>query len=165
VAPPRPDPHLFPSAALPLSRSLPARTAPLVLPSPLLFDPSSRAPESPHCSSHLDRCLQPPAAHSPSWIPVEHRHRPPLPGQLLLELPIPAFSCNFLTPLPLRCCRTPHPSSPPTGAPSPPMSATARRRLRRLTADPPFRCTHALSSLLGTFPVTPSRSPATPYLR
>jgi hypothetical protein len=57
VAPPRPDPHLFPSAVLPPSRSLPARAAPLVLPSPLLFDPSSRAPEPPHCSPHLDRCL------------------------------------------------------------------------------------------------------------
>jgi hypothetical protein len=45
----------------------------------------------------------------PSWIPAEHRHRPPLPGELLSELPIPAISCNFLTPLPLRCCRTPHP--------------------------------------------------------
>jgi hypothetical protein len=45
VAPPRQDPHLFPplfpSAALPLSRSLPARAAPLVLPSQLLSDPSS----------------------------------------------------------------------------------------------------------------------------
>jgi hypothetical protein len=108
VAPPRPDPHLFPplfpSAALPPSRSLPARTAPLVLPSPLLSDPSSRAPEPPHRSPHLDRRLRPPAAHPPSWIPAEHRRRSPLPGELLPELPIPAISCNFLTPLPLRCC-------------------------------------------------------------
>jgi hypothetical protein len=166
VAPPHPDSHLFPplfpSAALPPSRSLPARTAPLVLPSPLLSDSSSRAPEPPHRSPHLDRHLRPPAAHSPSWIPAEHRHRLPLPGELLPELPIHAISCSLLTSLPLRCCRTPHPPSPPTGAPSPPMNDAARRRLRRLTVDPPFRCAPTLSSLPGTFPVTPSRSPATP---
>jgi hypothetical protein len=131
-------------------------------PSPLLSDSSSGVPEPPHHSPHPDRHLRPPATHSPSWIPAEHRHRPPLPGELLPELPIPAISCNFLTPLPLRCCRTPHPPSPPTGAPSPPTNAAAQHRLRRLTIDPPFRCAPALSSLLGTFPVTPSRSPATP---
>jgi hypothetical protein len=32
---------------------------------------------------------------------------------------------------------------------------TAQRRLRRLTIDLPFRCAPALSSLPGTFPVTP----------
>jgi hypothetical protein len=42
------------------------------------------------------------------------------------------------------------------------MNVAARRRLHRLTVDPPFRCAPALSSLPGTFPVTPSRSPATP---
>jgi hypothetical protein len=166
TAPRHPDSHLFPplfpSAALPLSRSLTARAAPLVLPFPLLSDSSSQAPEPPQRSPHLDRHLQPPAAHSPSWIPTEHRHRPPLPGELLPELPISAISYNLLTPLPLRCCRTPHPPSPPTGAPSPPTNAAARRRLRRLTVDPPFWCAPALSSLPGTFPVTPSRSPTTP---
>jgi hypothetical protein len=105
VAPPRPDPHLFPplspSATLSSSRSLPAHAAPLVLPSPLLSDPSSRAPEPPHRSPDPDRCLQPPAAHSPSRIPAEHRRRPPLSSELLPELPIPTFSYNFLTPLPL----------------------------------------------------------------
>jgi hypothetical protein len=116
-------------------------------------------------SPHPDRRLQPPPAHSPSRIPAEHHRRPPLSGELLPELPIPAFSCNFLTPLHLQCCRTPHPSSSPTGAPSPPMNAAARHRLSRFTVDPPFRCAPALSSLPGTFPVTPSRSPATPYRR
>jgi hypothetical protein len=33
------------------------------------------------------------------------------------------------------------------------------------TIDPPFWCAPALSSLPGTFPVTPSRSPATPCRR
>jgi hypothetical protein len=153
---PTPGPPHFPSSspsvALPPSGSLPARAAPLVLPSPLLSDPSSRAPEPPHRSPHPNRYLQPPAAHSPSRIPAEHRRRSPLPGELLPELPIPAFSCNFLTRLPLRCCRTPHPPSPPTGAPSPPTNAAARRRLHRLTVDPPFRCALALSSLSSTLP-------------
>jgi hypothetical protein len=52
-----------------------------------------------------------------------------------------------------------------TGTPSPLTNAVARRRLHRLTVDPPFRCAPALSSLLSTFPVTPSRSPATPCHR
>jgi hypothetical protein len=103
TAPPRrvapsPFPPLFPSAALPPSHSLPARAAPLVLPSPLLSDPSTRAPKPPHRSLHPDRRLQLPAAHSPLWIPAEHRRRPPLPGKLLPELPIPAFSYNFSPP-------------------------------------------------------------------
>jgi hypothetical protein len=131
---PMPRPHLFPplfpSAALPPSRSLTTRAAPLILPSPFLSDPSSRAPEPPHCSPHQDHRLQSSVAHSPSWIPAEHRRRPPFPGELLPELPIPAISCIFLNPLPLRCCRTPHPPSPPIGAPSPPTNAAARRRLR-----------------------------------
>jgi hypothetical protein len=143
-------------------RAAQARPCPLVLPPPLLSDPSSRAPEPPHRSLHPDHCLQPPAAPSPSRIPNEHLRRPPLPGELLPELPIPTISCNFFTPLPLRCCRTPHPPSPPTGAPSPSMNAAARRRSHRLTVDPPFRCAPALSSLPGSFPVTPSRSPAIP---
>jgi hypothetical protein len=162
--PPFPS-SLSPSVALPPSRSLPARAAPLVLLSPLLSDTSSRAPEPPHRSPHPDRRLQPPAAPSPSRIPTEHRSRSPLPGELLPELPIPAISCNILTPLPLQCYRTPHPPSPPTGAPSPPTNAAARCRLHRLTVDPPFRCASALSSLPDTFPVTPSRSPATPCRR
>jgi hypothetical protein len=133
-----------------------ARLRPLVLPSPLISDSSSRAAEPPHRSPHLDRRLRPPAAHSPSWIPAEHRRRPPLPGEIIPELPIPAFSCNFLPPpLPLRCCRTPHPPLSPTGAPSPPTNAAARRRLSSLTVDPSFRCAPALSSLPGTFPATP----------
>jgi hypothetical protein len=49
--------------------------------------------------------------------------------------------------------------------PSPPTNAAARRRLPRLTVDPPFRCAPVLSSLPGTFPVTPSRSSATPCRR
>jgi hypothetical protein len=42
-----------------------------------------------------------------------------------------------------------------------PLDTAARRRLRHFTIDPPFRCAPALSSLLGTLPVAPSRSPAT----
>jgi hypothetical protein len=159
------SPLSFPSVALPLSRSLPARATPLVLPSPLLSDPSSRAPELPHCSLHPDCRLRPPAAPSPSWIPVEHRRHPPLPGELLPELPIPEISCKSLTPSPLPSCRDSSPPPATTGAPSPPMNAAAQRRLHRLTVDPPFRCAPALSSLPGTFPVTPSRSPATPCHR
>jgi hypothetical protein len=75
------------------------------------------------------------------------------------------FLAIFSPLFPLRCCRTPHLPSAPTRAPSPPMNAAARRRLRCLTVDPPFRCAPALSSLPGTFPVIPSRSPATPYRR
>jgi hypothetical protein len=55
--------------------------------------------------------------------------------------------------------------SPPTGAPSAPMNAAARRRLHRLTIDPLFLCAPTLSYLPDTFPVIPSRSPATPYRR
>jgi hypothetical protein len=170
----RPTPCGTSAARLPLfsfplchtdDRAAQARPRPLVLPSPLLSDSSSRASEPPHRSPHPDRRLRPPASHSLSWIPAEHRHRLPLPGELLPELPIPVISYNFLTPLPLRCCRTPHPPSPPTGASSPPTNAVARHRLRRLTVDPPFRCAPALSSLPGTFPVTPSRSPTTPCRR
>jgi hypothetical protein len=93
-------------------RTAQARPRPLILLSPLLSD-STRAPEPPHSSPHLDCHLRPPAAHSPSWIPAEQHHRPPLPGELLPELPIHAISCNFLTPLSLRCYRTPHPLEPP----------------------------------------------------
>ncbi len=112
-------PHLFP----PLFPSLPRCRRIARSPLALLHSSSrlhcSRAPEPPHHSPHSDRHLQPPAAHSPSRILAEHRCRPPLPGELLPELPIPTISCNFLTPLPLRCCRTPHPPSPPTKAPLP----------------------------------------------
>jgi hypothetical protein len=162
------DPHLFPPLSpLPRchrdARSLLARR--LVLPSPLLSDPSSRALELPHRSSQPDRCLRPPAAPSPLRIPAEHHRRPPLPGELLPELPIPEISCESLTPSPLPRCRTSSPPPATTGAPTPPTNAAARRRWHRLTVDPPFRCTPALSSLPGTFPVTPSRSPATPCSR
>jgi hypothetical protein len=169
VAPPRLGPPFlpfsFPSAALPPSCSLPARAARLVHRSPLLSDPSSRAPEHPHHSLHPDRCLRPPAAPSRSWIPAEHRRRPPLPGELLPELPIPEISCKSLTPSPLPSCRTSSPLPATTGAPSPLTNATARRRWHHLTVDPLFRCAPVLSSLPDTFPVTPQRSPATPCRR
>jgi hypothetical protein len=155
----------FPSAALPSSSSLPAHAAPLVPPSPLLFDPSSRAPELPHRSPHPDRHLRPPAAPSSSRILTEHRRRPPLHGELLPELPIPKICCKSLTPSPLLSCRASSPLPATTGAPSPPTNAATRRRLHRLTVDPPFRYAPALSSLPDTFPVTPSRSPATPCRR
>jgi hypothetical protein len=100
VAPPRPGPppfpSSFPSVALPPSRSLPARAAPLVLSSPLLSNSFSRAPKLPHCSPHPDHRLQPPVAPSPSWIPAEHRRRPPPPSELLPELLIPEISCKSL---------------------------------------------------------------------
>jgi hypothetical protein len=116
---------LFPSAALPPSRSLPARAAPLVPPSAHLSDSFSRAPEPPHRSSLPDRRRRPPAVPSPSRIPAEHRRRPPLLGELLPELPIPEISCKSLTPSPLPSCRTLSPPPATTGAPSPPMNAAA----------------------------------------
>jgi hypothetical protein len=52
-----------------------------------------------------------------------------------------------------------------TGATPPSLNTATRRRLRRLTVGTPFRCALALSSLPGTSPVPPSRSPATPCCR
>jgi hypothetical protein len=108
-------------------RAAQARPCPLVLPSPLLSDSSSRAPKPPHRSLHPDRRLRPPAAHSPSWIPAEHRRRPPLPGELLPELPIPVFSCNFLTPCLSGAAgphtRRHHPPEPPPRRRMPPPDA------------------------------------------
>jgi hypothetical protein len=150
---------------VPLSHSLPARVAPLVLPSPLLSDSFSQTPELPHRSPHTDHRLRPSAAPTPSWIPAEHHHCLPLPGELLPELPIPEISCKSLTPSPLPSCRTSSPPPATTGAPSPLTNAAARRRWHLLTVDSPFRCNPVLSSLPGTFPVTPSRSPATPCHR
>jgi hypothetical protein len=162
VAPPLLGPHLFPPLS-PLPRCRRVARSPLtLLHSPPPHPHSSRAPKPPHRSPHLDRRLQPPAAPSPSRIPVEHRRRLPLPGELLPELSIPAISCNLLTPSPLLSCRTSSPPPATTGAPSPPTNAAARHRLHHLTVDPPFRCAPALSSLPGTFPVTPSGSPVTP---
>jgi hypothetical protein len=166
--PPCPGPPLFPSsfpsAALPPSRSLPTRAAPLVLPSPapLRLLLSARASPPLPATGPL-----PPATGSPlsSRIPAEHRHRPPLPGELLPELPIAEISCKSLTPSPLPSYRTSSPPPATTGARSPPTNAAARCRMHRLTVDPPFRCAPVLSSLPGTFPVTPSRSPATPCRR
>jgi hypothetical protein len=165
VAPPRPRPPPFP-LLFPLCRAAAEPlAAPLVPSSLLLSDPSSRAPELPHCSPHPDRHLRPPAAPSPSRIPTEHHRRPPLPGELLPELPIPEISYKSLTPSPLPSCRTSSPPPATTGAPSPPTNAAVRRHWHRLTIDPSFRCAPVLSSLSGTFPVTPSRSPATPCRR
>jgi hypothetical protein len=113
----------------------------------------------------MDRRLRPPTAPSPSWISVEHSRRSSLPGELVPELPIPEISCKSLTPLPLPSCRTSSPPPATTGAPFPPMNAAARRHWHRLTVDPPFRCAPVLSYLPETFPVTPSRSPATPCRR
>jgi hypothetical protein len=170
VAPPRPGPPPFPPLfSFPLcradDRAAQARPRRLVLPSPLLSDPSSRAPELPHRSPHPDRHLRPSAAPSPSRILVEHHRRPPLPGELLPELPIPEISCKSLTPSTLPSCRTSSPPPATTGAPSPPTNAAARCRWHRLIVDPPFWCAPVPSSLPGTFPVTPSRSPATPCCR
>jgi hypothetical protein len=109
----------------------------------------------------------PPATRSPSLarVPAERRHRPPFPGELLLEPPILAISCNFLTPLPLLSCRISSHSTMTTGAPSPPANAAVPELSSRLAVDSPFRCAPALSSLPDTFPVAPSRSPATPCHR
>jgi hypothetical protein len=49
-----------------------------------------------------------------------------------------------------------------TGASPPPLNTTVRRRLGRLAVGPLLRCAPAPSSLPGTSPVAPSRSPATP---
>jgi hypothetical protein len=80
-------------------------------------------------------------------------------------LPIPDISCKSLTLSPLSSCRTSSHPLATTGAPSPLMNVVARRCLHCLTVDPPFPCAPALSSLPGTFPVTPSRSSATPCRR
>jgi hypothetical protein len=103
------------------------------------------------------RTPPPPATGSPSLarILAERCHRPPFPDELLPKPPILTISCNFLTPLHLPSCRTSSHLTTTTGAPSPQAS----------TIDPSFRCVPALSSLPGTFPVTPSRSPATPCRR
>jgi hypothetical protein len=138
---PRPNPTLSPpSAALPLSHFLPAHCparSPVSTPLRLPLSSTQLSPPLPTPGP------LPPATGCLSFtrIPTEHRRHPPLPGELLPELPIPTISSPRL---PLRCCRTPHPPSPPTGAPSPPMNAAARRRLRCLTVDPPFRCAPAL---------------------
>jgi hypothetical protein len=157
---PTPGPPLPPSVALPPSRFLPARSS-VSTPLRLLLSSAQLSPPLP--------VPEPPPSTTGSLsfarIPVEHRRRPPLLGELLSELPIPAISCKSLTPSPLPSCRTSSPPSATTGAPSPPPNAAARRCLRHLTVDLPFRCAPALSSLSGTFPVTPSRSPATPCHR
>ncbi len=127
--------------------------------------PLSRVLEPPRHSPHPDRRLRPPEPASPSRISADLRRRPPLPGELFPELPIPGISCKSLTPSPLPSCRTSSPPPATTGAPSPPTNAAARRRLHRLTVDPPFRCASVLSSLPGAFPVTPSRPPAAPCRR
>jgi hypothetical protein len=147
------DSHLFPSpfpsAALPPSRTLPARAAPLVLPCPLLSEPFSRAPELPHRSPHLDCHLRPPAAPSPSRILAEHRRRPPLPGELLPELPIPEISCKSLTPSPLVSCRI---SSPPRRPSEPPP--------RRRTPPPDVVCTASPSTCRSGAPLSSPSCPA-----
>jgi hypothetical protein len=89
----------------------------------------------------------------------------PLSGERPPSFAIPRIGAKSLFPLPHWCCRTPPRTSSTTGATPPPLDTTARRRLRRLTVDPSFRCAPALSSFPGTFPVAPSRSPVTPCRR
>jgi hypothetical protein len=134
---------LFPSAALPPSHSLTACAAPLVLPSPLLSDPSSRVPEPPHRSPHPDRRLQPSAAHSPSRIPAEHRRCPPLPGELLPSYQSLQFLAFFSPPC-LSGAAGPHthrrhPLEPPPRRRTPPPDAvcTASPSTRRSGAPLP----------------------------
>jgi hypothetical protein len=169
VALPRPGPPLpssFPlSAALPpsaLRRAFSLR-AEIVFLTPLRL--LSRVLEPPRHSPHPDRRLRPPEPASPSRNSADLRRRPPLPGELFPEPPIPGISCNFLTPSPLPSCRTSSATPATTGGPSPPTNAAARRRWHRLTVDPPFRCAPVPSSLPGAFPVTPSRPPAAPCRR
>jgi hypothetical protein len=128
-------------------------TPPLERPS-LPTAPRTRTPTSSHRQPLL------PHGFWPSTAAVRHSPVSSSPSCQSLQ-----FLAIFLTPLPLRCCRTPHPPSPPTGAPSPPTNAATRRRLHRLTVDPLFRCAPTRSSLLDTFPVTHLRSPATPCRR
>jgi hypothetical protein len=132
------------------SSALPSPT-PLWPPSPLFSAPIPPPPAT--------------GGHSFTRIPAKRRHRPPFPGELLPELPILAISYNFLTPLTLPSRRASLRSTTTTGAPSPPVNAAVPELSSRLAVDPPFRCAPSLSSLLGTFPVAPSRSPATPCRR
>jgi hypothetical protein len=121
--------------------------------------PRSRVDSSSRPHSSLTPSLERPSfptAPRTRTAASEHRRRPPLPGELLPELPIPEISCKTLTPSTLPSCRTSSPLPATTGAPSPPTNAAARRRWHRLTVDPPFWCAPVLSSLPGTFPVTPS---------
>jgi hypothetical protein len=90
-----PLPHCRRAARSPLKRD---RVDSSSRASPLLSDPSSQASELPHRSPHPDHHQRPPAAPSSSWISAEHRRHPPLPGELLPELPIPKISCKSLTP-------------------------------------------------------------------
>jgi hypothetical protein len=134
----------------------------------VLFHPSPTSLSSARASPPLpapDRRLRSPELASPSRISADLRRRPPLPGELFPEPPIPGISCNFLTPAPLPSCRTSSATPATTGGPSPPTNAAARRRWHRLTVDPPFRCALVPSSLPGAFPVTPSRPPAAPCRR
>jgi hypothetical protein len=135
-----PPPHAWtPTFSLlfsPLPRCRRAARSPLALLHSSSHLHSSRAPEPPHRSPHPDRRLQPPAAHSPSWIPVEHRRRPPLPGELLpscqslqflafshplaspvLQDPTPAVATHR-SPLPADERRRPTPFAPPHRRPA-----------------------------------------------
>jgi hypothetical protein len=129
-------PLFSPSVALPLSHSLPAHcpahstvSTPLRLLLSAQLSPPLLAPD------HRLRPLEP---SSLVQTPAEHRRRPPLPGELLPELPIPTISCKPLTPSPLPSCRTSSPPPTTTGAPSPPKNVTAPKLFLRLPAVPPL---------------------------
>jgi hypothetical protein len=159
MAPPCPDPQLFPPLFPPLPRCRRVARSPLTL-----LHSSSRLHSSP--TPPLERPSLPTTPHT--WTAASGHRQPTLPCGFRPSTAAVRYSPVSSSPscqsLHFLAILSPPRLSDAAGAPSPPMNAAARCRLRRLTVDPPFRCAPALSSLPGTFPVTPSRSPATPYL-
>jgi hypothetical protein len=90
---------------------------------------------------------------------------PPPSGERPCELLFLSIDRRLLTPGSPSSCRTQPPSSTTTGVTPLPLNTAARRRLRRLTVDPPFRCTPTLSSLPGATLGPHQCSPATPCHR
>jgi hypothetical protein len=145
------DPHLFPSP-FSLCRATAEPLAPRYR-----VDSSSRPHSSPTPS--VER-LSFPTAPRTQTAASGHR-QPPLPRGFRPSTAAVRHSPGSSSP----SYRTSSPPLATTGAPSLPTNAAARRRWHRLTVDPPFRCAPVLSSLPGTFPVTPSRSPTSPCRR
>jgi hypothetical protein len=99
------------------------------------------------------------------WTPSERRRPLPPSGERPSELLFPSIDRRLLTPGSPSSCRTQPHSSTTTGATPPPLNTTARRRLRRLAVDPPFRCAPTLSSLPDATPGPHRCSSATPCRR
>jgi hypothetical protein len=120
----------------------------------------------PHRSGiHLTSFLPPePLLHAGLRLSITAVRPPPF-GERPSELLFPSIDRRLLTPGSPSSCRTQPPSLTTTGATPPPLNTAARRRLRRLTVDPPFRCAPALSSLPGATPGPHRCSPTTPCHR